>query len=497
MMPTLSTAIEPTFYDPADWKPNLAQAQMISLWLFSGKSIMALEGGWGCGKTTLIPMIMQVSHEQNPGVDGFVLSPSMGQGTRTISKECARILGRGWTYKHTYHGQPAPHWLSPELGGRRTKVWMLSWKRPSTKSFSANSIEGPSVGWGIADECNMYDSDEPYRAMLGRVRDGNPPKILLLGKPRFKCLWRKFAEDRGGIGQQASSRVNFANLGDTKAWLSTMSPREILENVDCNPQPPEGGIYDMWMPEVWPKGNIAPKSWKPESWMTHHVAMDFGVRNPAALVIAYDPSIDAHVVWSEFSGDGCSVFDMCQGIRRGFPRWGIPGAWPAYRQDAPEGSMPLADAFGDRAGRNKRDDGLMTSSMDDVLAAPAAGGLGMRVRFTDDKQRIDVNAGIRLLWSLIENNAGERRLLCSHDLWHMGLQTGGRSFARSINEYRWRRGTVDLPDKTNGADHHMDALRYWAINARWRGDGLITKAAAPFRGLAPLGRKQKMIGRDR
>lgn len=499
MIPQLSSTLDPHFFDPDAWKPNRAQAKMLLLWLSEKYNIMALEGGWGCGKTTLIPFILQAQHEMTGGgTDGIVLSPTMAQGTRTINKECARILGRGWTYNHSYHGQPAPHWLSPELNGKQTRVWMLSWKRPSTKHTSANSIEGPSVGWAICDECNMYDSDEPYRAILGRIRD-HTPKLLLLGKPVFGCIWRKFAEERNGIGVRASSRVNFGNLGDPDAWLSTMSKREVLENVDCNPQPPEGGIFDMWVPEVFPAGNIAPKSWRPQEWHTHHLAMDFGVRNPAAIVLAYDEDLDAYIVWSEFMGDpgGSSVFDVCKALRKGYRRWSIPGVWPGYRKDRPAGSMPLSDAFGDRAGRNRRDDGLLSSSMDDVLTNPHAGGLGMRVRYTDAKDRIDVNAGIRLLWSLIESNDGKRQILCSHNLWHMGMASDGRSFARSINEYRWAKGSNDRPDKTNGADHACDALRYWAINAKWPGDRAILEASSAFRNIQPLQNHKKTIGGDR
>ena len=483
MIPQLSSSSDQHFFDHEDWRPNAAQAKSIALWLSDKHRIIALEGGWGCGKTTLIPMLMQANHDFRPGQDGLILSPTMGQGTRTISKECARLLmPTGWTYHHSYLGQPAPHWLSPMKNGKQTKVWFMSWNRPSTRHTSANSLEGPSVSYIIADECNMYGSDEPFKAALGRIRDGNPPKLMLLGKPSFGCIWRKFSADRGGYEFQVSSRVNFQNLGDTDAWLSTMSRREILENIDCNPQPPEGGIFDMFMPEFFPAGNLAPRDWQPQAFQKHYVSFDFGVKNPAAVVLAHDEELDAYVVWSEFSGSDCSVFEMCDGLKTGFPQWGIPGIWPGYRHDRPHGVMPITAAYGDRAGRGRRDDGVLSCSMDDVLTPPGAGGLGLRVGYTDDREKIDVNAGIRLLWSLIETNDKKRRLLCSFPLWQMGRSHEGRSFARSINEYRWARGHVDRPDKTNGADHHMDALRYFAVNALWPRDRAVSFPAAAFRG---------------
>ena len=500
MMPQLPQGIDPTFFDPDDWIPNKAQSVMLGYWMSDQHKIMAMMGGWGCGKTTMIPMVMSLNHSMRPGQDGLVVSPTMGQGTRTISKECARILSPiGWTYHHSYLGQPAPHWLSPMKNGKQSRVWMMSWNRPKTKHTSANSLEGPSVGYIIFDECNLYNDEEPYQAGLGRIRDGNPPKMLLLGKPHHGSIWGHFAETRGGVYRTATSWVNAKNLGDMDAWISTMSTREYQENIMCNPQPPEGSIFDMWMPTEWPKGNLAPADWRPQKHMTHHLTFDFGVRNPAALVIAYDQELDANIVWSESMGSkgGSSVFDVCRDLRRGYEQWGIPGVWPGYRADIPDGSMPLSAAFGDRAGRNRRDDGLMSSSMDDVLANPHAGGIGMRVRFTDAKDRIDVNAGIRLLWSLIESTGGKRRLLCSRQLWNMGLSHPGRSFARSINDYRWASGASDRPDKTNGADHACDALRYWAINARWPSDTNILKVADAFSAPFSNTKKTTLTGVDR
>jgi hypothetical protein len=80
----------------------------------------------------------------------------------------------------------------------------------------------------------------------------------------------------------------------------------------------------------------------------------------------------------------------------------------------------------------------------------------------------------------------------------MGMASDGRSFARSINEYRWARGSSDRPDKTNGADHACDALRYWAINAKWPGDRAIPEASSAFRSIHPIrNHKKKSLGVDR
>ena len=468
-----------------EFKPNKGQMKFIALWLSKKFPIVAMCGGWGVGKTRLVAMLCHLSHEDDPGIAGFYVTDSMGRGARTIAIEMAALLEPlGWTYNHAFKGQPAPHWKSPKKHGKQTIVWALSWKRPSGKSMAANSLEGPDCGWGILDEAQVVDS-EVGSAMLGRVRSGAPGRLCLLGKPCYDPWQIRFSESRGGAGFFCPSTVNRENLPNFDDWITALSRREVLENIYCIPQAPQGAVFDMWSPEEHPKGNVVSSSWRPEPWMRTMVTMDFGVRSPSALVISHDPRIGkdgADVVWAEANPDRASVFDLCAILRKGVPSFGIPGIWPAYREhDLPAGSIPCHAAYGDRAGRNMRDDQNMTSAITDVQLAPAAGGLGLRVAYTDQPGRIDINAGVRLLWRLMETNAGERRLLCSSQLWNYGTQSGGRSFAKSITNYRWQTGSKDIPKKDGVHDHACDALRYWAINARWAGSESARHAAAAFR----------------
>jgi hypothetical protein len=468
-----------------EFKPNKGQMKFIALWLSKKFPIVAMCGGWGVGKTRLVAMLCHLSHEDDPGIAGFYVTDSMGRGARTIAIEMAALLEPlGWTYNHAFKGQPAPHWKSPKKHGKQTIVWALSWKRPSGKSMAANSLEGPDCGWGILDEAQVVDS-EVGSAMLGRVRSGAPGRLCLLGKPCYDPWQIRFSESRGGTGFFCPSTVNRENLPNFDDWITALSRREVLENIYCIPQAPQGAVFDMWSPEEYPKGNVMSPAWRPEPWMRTMITMDFGVRSPSALVISHDPRIGkdgADVIWAEANPDRASVFDLCAMLRKGVPSFGIPGIWPAYREhDLPAGSIPCHAAYGDRAGRNMRDDQNMTSAITDVQLAPAAGGLGLRVAYTDQPGRIDINAGIRLLWRLMETNAGDRRLLCSSQLWNYGTQSGGRSFAKSITNYRWQTGSKDIPKKDGVHDHACDALRYWAINARWAGSESARHAAAAFR----------------
>lgn len=466
------------------FRPNPGQTKFLALWLSKQYPVVAMCGGWGVGKTRLVAMLCHLSHEDDPGVNGFYVTDSMGRGARTIATEMATLLEPlGWVYHHAYKGQPAPHWKSPRKNGRQTIVWALSWKRPSGKSMAANSLEGPDCGFGILDEAQVVDA-EVGSAMLGRVRSGKPGRLCLLGKPCYDPWQIRFANERGGIGFMCPSTVNRANLPNFDAWVATLSRREVLENIYCIPQSPAGAVFDMFSPEEYPRGNII-AGWRPEAWMETAVSMDFGVRAPSAVVISHDPRIGKHgadVVWLEANPDRASVYELCGMLRRGLPSFGIPGIYPAYRkEEMPAGSIPCSAAYGDRAGRNMRDDANMSSAISDVQQAPAVGGLGLRVAYTDDPKRVNVLAGIRLLWRLIETNTADRKLLVSQQLWNYGTQTGGRSFAKSITNYSWQSGSTEAPKKDGVHDHACDALRYWAINARWQGSTSSRHAAAAFR----------------
>ncbi len=504
MIPQLSGE-DGLHFDPDDWRPNKAQAKFLALWHSKRYPIVSAMCGWGSGKTRLIPYIMQTTHEASPGVNGAYITDSLGRGARTVGLEVSTLLEPlGWEFRSFYRGVPSPHWISPPLQGKQTIVWVLSWKRPSTKSAAANSLEGVDAGWILLDEANQMSTEEVGVAMLGRVRSagvGGLGRVGIVGKPTAGGpWWRIFAENRGGIFFTASSRCNRQNIPAFDEWLATLSRREILENIDANPQPPVGSIFADWVPETWPKGNLAPASWRPEPWMRIMCTWDFGVRHPAALLIAHDPRIGtdgADIVFGEVMADNVSVFECCRLLRRGLD--GVfPGVWPGSRpHDMPEASLPLHAVYGDRAGRNRRDDRGLTSAISDVETSPNAGGLGCRVWYTDKPERVAVLAGIKLLWRMICNNKGERRLLCTRQLWNAGSQGTGRSFARTINDYRWATAHKDMPDKTNGADHGADALRYWAINARWPADRGMGEAMAAFKTSRPSGAGIKPPATDR
>ena len=476
----------------ADWRPTQPQAKLIAA-VLHGAPVVGMCGGWGAGKTRLIVYLCELLAATRPRENGFIVLDSMGRLGSTVGKEFEVLERQGWAFKAHHGGAPAPHWRAPN----GVIVWLKSWKRPSTRALSANSLEGIDCGWGIADECNQYPDSEIATAMLGRVRSGSPGRVILLGKPSASNWWVRFAQQRGGVGFFVHTSTNAANLPGLEGLIQTMTPDEVAHHLECAPLIPSDAVYGVWSQQSYPAGNII-DDWRPEPWMRCWVSIDFGVRKPAAMVFSFDTRLGdggAWVMWSEAAPDRASVFDVCAMLRRGDTKWNIPGVWPRRRSDAPDWpTMPLDAVCGDRAGRNARDDRGMTSAADDLQEIPrerggdSSGGLGLPLIYTDDPERVLVAAGISATARAICTNGptgGDgnrqhvRRLLCTRELWNRGLDGGGdagskliegaggdapRCFATSIVNYRYR-GQTGIPVKDGRHDHHADLVRYFVMNS--------------------------------
>lgn len=473
-------------HDP--FTPNAFQRKALALWL-KRHPVVAAMGGWGCGKTHLIAQVMQLQAETQPEVDGFYVTETYGTGQGSVGEILTSVLGPlGWRYRDG----AIKLWQSPPMGPerRRVKVFVRSYKRAAAKDRAANSLEGLNCGWGIADECNQLPGDEVATAMQGRIRVGRHPQIMLLGKPSGSPWWLRFAERTpGGVSFRASSYANRENIPNFDSWVAGMSRRSYLENVMCEPQQPEGAVLHEWLAAPYPEGNLAPEGWRPPEGAVTYAAMDFGIRHPVLLGITHDPELDADVVWLDVAPDDATTADVC--------RLALRSVWPAShgRRD---GLVPLHRGCGDKAGGSRRTDGR--SDFADVARRPEEGGLGLSLRRVTMPDRVDVLNGIDALQRLVcDPHTGQRRLLCCPRLWRAGLDVPYRSLAKSILGYRWSpgaKGAVPLKDGIH--DHHIDTLRYHAINWRWpQADLMGGLYAPPSSGESTLERWQQVATRER
>lgn len=495
------------------YTPNRAQSLVLEAW-WRGVDLkargedyrgapqhIAAMGGWGVGKTALIPMIMQQQAEFLPGEHGMVLVRNLNNSNPALEECHAQLIDIGWRYSGSFRGNPGKNWISPTYSGRETRVFFLSYKRPSGASTSANSIEGPDLGWGIIEESNLFMDDEVARVAWGRVRSGFYPRLLMLGKPTMGAWWLRHAVEKGGWSASLPSILNRENLSDFRAWVNRMGPREVEENVWCRPQQPEGAVLSDFEPHHAPRGNLTPLDWTPDRIRGCRtvLTLDFGQRNPAALVLSYDPDLGAWVVWKAAHPDGVPLAAVINEIRmpgRGATESGLtnapPLAFPSERVPMPN-AIPVSRVVGDTAGTAAHSRGAFLASEFDDLALPVdQGGVGMRLRVGHDSatgERADIRAGLRLMNRLVLDAGGRRELLVWHRLWEAGARVAGRSLTKAIGGYRWgRTGAGDAPVKDGVHDHTMDALRYALVLVAWPSTAPLLGAASWRDGAPSVGR---------
>lgn len=487
---------------------NIPQQQFIHHWC-QGRNV-AMMGGWGVGKSRLIALIMAIQHRYWPGENGAYLTRDFKKGA-PISVEIGKVLSPlGWIRRATLNQTPMPHWESPPCPrtGKTTLVFVLNYKRPETADRSANSVEGPDLGWILIDEANLFRDDEVARNAAGRVRSGCMPRIGIMGKPTYGAWWLRWANEqiRGkgefdaptpgvcgicagvltpdvcpgcgyrtrGVALKAPSILNRAHLPDFDKWAEDMNPTERAQNLFCEEQMPDGAVYAEWKAEGWPRGNLAPSGWHPGAKPRRTViGVDFGQRFPAAVVMSHDPDLDAWVIWSEAAPDGASVSDLVAMLRRGIPAIGAPGVVPRPYAHLHPGCVSVGEVYGDVAGNARRDDAGLTSAMGDFSRRLESGGFGLHMtpqNASPPPERRDVKAGIRAVRRLVLSGAPgseRRRLLMWRPLWEWGQAQKFRTMARSLIGYSWHAGSGDVPKKDGVFDHHCDALRYALSCVAW------------------------------
>lgn len=196
--------------------PNEMQQQAIDAWWDDGdRRIVSVVGGWGVGKTALIPMIMQQQAEREPGVNGLIVTRSAE--VSSAFEECdATLIGEaGWSLNGAV-------WTDPT---GKTNVEFVSHYHPSGRFFD--------IGWIIIEECNRIDICHTAAVLLDRIRYAKTPRLMLLGKPARDPWWPRWAIDNGGVSIVAPSTMNRDNLPDFDTWVSHMPPETYRDNIMC------------------------------------------------------------------------------------------------------------------------------------------------------------------------------------------------------------------------------------------------------------------------
>ncbi len=452
---------------------NGLQMRMIAA-IGTGAPVIGIRAGWGAGKTAGLAFSILWLSVTRPGIRILLILDTGDRYWQVLHPELEKWLGGiGWEFSSS---QPRG-WVDPSTGSR---VLVKSYYRPQTRSVDANSLEGINADVAFIDECQTMNPEVAVRA-IGRIRGGKPPQLVLSGVPTWDDWWlRVTRRDPRGVVLLATSYENADNLGaDWFEMVKRMSPTEYQVKVLNRPAAPEGAIYPDWVPERFPAGNLAPKGWEYSPEMRLRIAGDWGVRHPSILFIAEDDLLKVDVVVGEINPEGVRTVELARLI--------LERAWPRSLLDtAPGGRFLMDRGCGDVAGRapDKTDTTLRTTFS--VLAAsPDDGGIGMRLRSTHDRRRVNVLNGIDAVRRRILDAQGHRALLCTKEVWDRGLESEGVSLAGAFAKYVWQRDSGMVPKK-DGNEHPLDALRYDVVNFRWnpamvRGEQQARPAAAQHR----------------
>lgn len=372
-----------------------------------------------------------------------------------------------------------------------SSVWLGEWFRPSTKSDDQNPVEGWNGTGACVDEAQVFPDSTVVKRLRGRCRvpltEGvrrQRPFIATFGLPVAEAWWEQHASESGGVCLYPKSADNLANLDPD--WLDDakreLDPDEFDALVLNRPMPPKGQVYYSWRAEEWPDGNLV-SGWAPSAEAETVVTMDFG-RTPAALFIQrgflrYPDGRreEVDIIFDEVAPTDADIEVFVGSM--------LKVAWPRrFDKAAPRGvSLRLGSAYGDPAGRARDTHGLDDISW--MLNAPPQ-GIGLHVHTTTDQVRRSISAGVRRVSRRIyDGRTGARRLVCTRELWDRGVAAPQkvRTFARALLRYRYADNGLRDPIKDGYADHHCDALRYWAIQEHWYESPLDGRMGASVRGL--------------
>ena len=454
--------------------------------------VISAMGGWGSGKSFGLVYCIKGLAVVYPGSRWALVTDTRGRMLRVLQPICEVLLGaQGWRW----HGDPSKsYWESPQ----GSRIYMVAYFRPQTRSSTANPLEGMDLNGAGVDECQVWTNPEVLQKLVGRARrqhEGLRNVIIMTGLPVADAWWMTAARNAGGATFTATSYANEDNLSpeffdNARAQLD---PDEYDAMVMGKPQPPKGQIYRDWVADTWPAGNLI-DDWIPTDGMDVTIGVDFGLKL-SLLFIAHDPMRNLDIIFDEVSMNDAYIEEWVPRVlQKVWPKaapWGKPDSVRWW----------LTGGAGDKAGRGRDSHGT-----DDIswLRQRPPKGLGVNLRTTTDPVKVDLTNGIKRVRRLIcDPHTGHRQLVCTRDMWERGTSSSTpekqRTFARSILRYRWMEDGSGRPQKDGYSDHALDALRYWVLAYRWFDSPLDEKVVrqSVTQPIAPQQRKAPRQGRGR
>ena len=414
--------------------------------VLAGRRLIAIRAGWASGKTSGIALALGALNEMRGGGHaGWVMDNYRRAGRVSIPACRDWLEPQGWASTDSGF-----LWTAPNGGTVRLVNYYTS------AGADGSGLEG--VNWGPAaiDECQDLPPSALTR-VLGRTgRDGQGDRVVIMaGLPVHDAWWERAARDHPqGCVIHATSAANRANLPDgwAEEMRHTVSAARYDAMVNNRPMPPEGQVYSMFVPEEWPGGNLL-SDFDPrgrDCW----VAADFGVRRPAAALVASCSTRGVDVIVDDVQPDDVSVYEYADAVAARIEHHG----------------MRVARVVGDPAGNQRSAANPQLATQAQLFVQRLGERLGVRLppmQSTTEPDRRSIASGVTTLGGLFAAADGARRLCVWRPTWERKAPATARTIASCVQGYRYPERGGDEPKKDGMSDHLMDVLRYWAVNLRW------------------------------
>ena len=253
-------------------KMNDFQKELLYKFVATNETIISARCGWGSGKTLGLILCLLSRAEIVGDKEKSLFVTDTHSRLQTVIMPLFQdwLAPIGWTYNHTGSYFEAPN-------GHRCiiKSWFNS---NTTKNAQSNSLEGVNASCAFLDECQVF-SPIIYSKVVGRVRAGAQPKIVMAGLPIHDAWWVQIAQENGYQPLFFNSYINSANL--SQSWFDNLKSLPIAERmamIENNPMPHVGGVYQSFNPYT----HVVDYEYNPDEMS--YLTMDFGFRSPVIQI---------------------------------------------------------------------------------------------------------------------------------------------------------------------------------------------------------------------
>lgn len=335
---------------------------------------------------------------------------------------------------------------------------------PGDPGLGGSPVEGGNYHAVFMDEGQQVDPrywtvfQERARVIVRDIAGRDcAPVVVTSGLP-VGTWWCAATLKAGGRVWRPKTGENAHNLasGYIARLRASMTEARARAMVDAEELAPEGQIVAEYRAALEPAGSWT--DWAPDYSKARTVlALDLGVNNPHAVLLAEDVERGRWVVMREWYSTGrhISIGELCRRVASDVcPR----RAWRGHG----DARIRIDDVVTDPAGAAHS---AHTGHSDlDLLALAQPDGLGIRPVVETIPERRSVVGSLNRMRVAIERG----KLAFSRQMMQAGaVAQDERSLHKSLLAYRWDPRGKEEPLKDDVSDHAVDALRYGWRRIGW------------------------------